>query len=81
MANQVMTDPEFAQLCPDLAYIRQLAPQKAREMFPSYAQDMPEVPTLFLLCGTTGEPLSLSDTFWAAQGHADDAELCIVPLQ
>lgn len=80
VANPVMSDLELAQLGPDLAYIRALVPEKAREMFPSYAEDMPEVPTLFLLCATTGEPLALSETFRAAQGHANDGELCVVPL-
>ncbi len=57
-----------------LAYIREMTPDEAHEMFPA-VEGLPTDIILFALHGADGTPIALTDSRQAALGHAMDDEL------
>ena len=62
-----------------IAYIRELTPDEAREMFPT-VQGLPNGIILFALHGADGTPIALTDSRQAALGHAMEDELEIASI-
>lgn len=78
--DTVMSMGELAQLGDgQVAYIKELTPDEAEEMFPS-VEGIPTGINLFTLHAADGTPLALTDSRSAAIAHAmeDDLEVASV---
>ena len=76
----IMSDVELANLGDgEVAYIKVLTCDEAREMFPS-VEGLPNGISLFSLHGADGTPIALTDSMQAAMGHAMEDELAIASL-
>lgn len=79
-AQLMMSDVELANLGDgEVAYIKVLTCDEAREMFPS-VEGLPNGISLFSLHGADGTPIALTDSMHAAMGHAIEDELAIAML-
>lgn len=76
----LMSESEFAHLGDgEIAYIKELSSEEAREMFPA-VQGLPRGIPLFALHGADGTPIALTDTLQAAIGHAHEDDLAIAAV-
>jgi len=76
----VMSQIELAKLGGgQVAYIKVLTSEEAREMFPS-VEGLPQGISLYALHAADGTPIALTDTRQAAVGHALGDELEIASL-
>jgi hypothetical protein len=79
---QIMSDIELSRLGKgEVGYIKVLTADKVREIYPSLTGLSKSVNMYFALHAANGDPLALTDTLFAAVGHADESELDIAPLQ
>jgi len=79
-ALEFMSDIELANLGDgQVAYIKVLTSDQAREMFPTI-EGLPNGIALFSLHGADGTPIALTDTIQAAVGHAMEDELAIAAV-
>jgi hypothetical protein len=76
----VMSQLEFAKLGGgEVAYIKTLSSDEAREMFPAI-EGLPNGINLFSLHAADGTPIALTDTKQAALSHALEDELAIASV-
>lgn len=76
----VITQRELARLGEgQLAYIREMSPREARELFPDL-KGLPRSGVLFGVCHADGTPMALTDSRQAAVGHAKEDELEILSV-
>jgi hypothetical protein len=76
----VMSEIELARLGGgEVAYIKVLSVEEARQMFPAI-EGLPAGVRLFALHGADGTPIALTDSRQAALSHAMDGELAIASL-
>lgn len=76
----VMSELELARLGGgQVAYIKSLTSDEAREMFPAVT-GLPTGISLFALQAADGTPIALTDSKQAALSHALDGELAIASL-
>ncbi|MDX2307665.1 MAG: DUF1150 domain-containing protein [Hyphomicrobium sp.] len=76
----VMSQIELARLGGgEVAYIKSLSSEEAREMFPAI-EGLPSGVSLFALHAADGTPIALTDTRQAALSHAMDGELSIASV-
>lgn len=76
----VMSQIELAKLGGgQVAYIKVLTSEEAREMFPT-VEGLPQGISLYALHAADGTPIALTDTRQAAVGHALGDELEIASL-
>jgi hypothetical protein len=79
-AAPVLSQLELAKLGGgQLAYIKTLTSDEAKEMFPAI-EGLPEGINLFALHAADGTPIALTDTLQAAIGHAVGDRLQIAHL-
>lgn len=80
VAPPVMSEIELARLGGgEVAYIKVLSVDEARQMFPAI-EGLPAGVRLFALHGADGTPIALTDSRQAALSHAMDGELAIASL-
>jgi hypothetical protein len=76
----VMSEIELARLGGgEVAYIKVLSVEEARQMFPAI-EGLPAGVRLFALHGADGTPIALTDSRQAALSHAMDGELAIASV-
>jgi hypothetical protein len=76
----VMSQIDLARLGGgQIAYIKMLTSDEARQMFPSI-EGLPPGINLYALHGADGTPIALTDTRQAALSHAMDGELEIASV-
>jgi hypothetical protein len=76
----VMSEFELARLGGgEVAYIKVLTADEARNMFPAI-EGLPSGITLFALHAADGTPIALTDSHQAALSHAMDGELKIAAV-
>ena len=76
----VMSEIELARLGGgEVAYIKVLSAEEARQLFPAI-EGLPSGVRLFALHGADGAPLALTDSRQAALSHAMEGELAIASL-
>jgi hypothetical protein len=79
-APPVMSEIELARLGGgEVAYIKVLSVEEARQMFPAI-EGLPAGVRLFALHGADGTPIALTDSRQAALSHAMDGELAIASV-
>lgn len=79
-APPVMSEIELARLGGgEVAYIKVLSVDEARQMFPAI-EGLPAGVRLFALHGADGTPIALTDSRQAALSHAMDGELAIASV-
>lgn len=80
MTAPVMTQIELQRLGGgEVAYIKPLSSDEARDMFPTI-EGLPSGMRLFALHAADGTPIALTDTRQAALSHAMDGELMIASV-
>jgi hypothetical protein len=79
-APPVMSEIELARLGGgEVAYIKVLSVEEARQMFPAI-EGLPAGVRLFALHGADGTPIALTDSRQAALSHAMEGELAIASV-
>lgn len=80
VAAPVMSQIELARLGGgEVAYIKTLSSDEAREMFPS-VEGLPSGMRLFALHAADGTPIALTDSRQAALSHAMEGELAVASV-
>ncbi len=79
-AAPVMSEIELARLGGgEVAYIKALSIDEARQLFPA-VEGLPAGVRLFALHAADGTPIALTDSRQAALSHAIDGELAVASL-